>query len=70
MPIALTHRVGLGTDRQSFDLMPVDSEHTVVTETFDCTDSPDWLQEATQDGEGWIDAMTATLKNLETAATD
>lgn len=56
--------------RWGFDLMPVDSEHTVVTETFDCTDSPDWLQEATQDGEGWIDAMTATLKNLETAATD
>jgi hypothetical protein len=51
-----------------FDLTPVGDDSTVVTETFDCTASPEWLQEATKGGEGWVDAMTATLEKLEALA--
>jgi hypothetical protein len=38
---------------------------TVVTETFDCSRSPQDLREAVRDGEGWRDAMTASLARLE-----
>lgn len=41
---------------------------TVVTESFDCTRSPDWLHEATRNGEGWRHAMTASLARLELLA--
>jgi hypothetical protein len=51
-----------------FDLTPVSADRTLVTETFDCTASPDWLKEATNGGEGWIEAMTATLEKLEALA--
>jgi hypothetical protein len=37
----------------------------VVTETFDCTRSDQELREAVQEGEGWRDAMTASLARLE-----
>jgi hypothetical protein len=53
-----------------FEFTPLDADSTVVTETFDCTASPEWLQEATQGGEGWIDAMTTTLQKLDSLATD
>lgn len=52
-----------------FDFNPVGDDSTLVTETFDCTASPDWLKEATKGGEGWIPAMTATLEKLEELAT-
>jgi Polyketide cyclase / dehydrase and lipid transport len=51
--------------RWGFDLTPDGPERTIVTETFDCTDSPDWLKEATKGGDTWIDAMTTTLEKLE-----
>jgi len=41
---------------------------TVVTETFDCTRSPLNLREAVEEGEGWRDAMTASLARLELLA--
>jgi hypothetical protein len=41
---------------------------TLVTETFDCTRSPDDLREAVREGEGWRDAMTASLAKLELLA--
>jgi uncharacterized protein YndB with AHSA1/START domain len=53
-----------------FDLARVGSHSTVVTETFDCTASPAWLQEATEGGAGWIEAMTTTLEKLEELAAD
>jgi hypothetical protein len=56
--------------RWGYDLTPEGSERTIVTETFDCTDSPEWLKEATKGGDNWIDAMTATLEKLEVIATD
>jgi hypothetical protein len=56
--------------RWGYELTPESSERTVVTETFDCTDSPEWLKEATQGGDNWIDAMTASLQNLEAIAAE
>ena len=41
---------------------------TLVTETFDCSRSPQDLREAVRDGEGWRDAMTASLARLELLA--
>ena len=55
--------------RWGFDLTQVSPDSTIVTETFDCTESPVWLVEATKGGEAWIDAMTATLEKLEVVAT-
>jgi Polyketide cyclase / dehydrase and lipid transport len=51
-----------------FELAPLSADGTVVTETFDCTGSPAWLQEATKGGEGWIEAMTTTLQKLDSLA--
>ena len=56
--------------RWGFDLTPVGSDSTVVTETFDCTGSPAWLKEATKGGETWVEAMTTTLQKLEALATN
>ncbi len=36
----------------------------LVTETFDCSRSPEDLRKAVRDGEGWRDAMTASLARL------
>jgi uncharacterized protein YndB with AHSA1/START domain len=48
-----------------YQLTPVDPTTTDVTETFDCSRSPEWLREATKEGEGWLEAMTTSLENLE-----
>jgi uncharacterized protein YndB with AHSA1/START domain len=47
-----------------FELTPISDNVTDVTETFDCAASPDWLKQAVNGGERWIDAMTATLDKL------
>jgi hypothetical protein len=50
----------------SFDLVPVDAGgSTVVTETFDCSRSPEWLRKVLRGGERWIDSMTLTLEKLD-----
>lgn len=54
--------------RWGFDLSADGPGATMVTETFDCTRSPDDLRKATQEGEGWRDAMTASLLRLELLA--
>jgi uncharacterized protein YndB with AHSA1/START domain len=41
---------------------------TMVTETFDCSRSPEDLREAVKEGEGWRDAMTASLVKLDLLA--
>jgi uncharacterized protein YndB with AHSA1/START domain len=57
--------------RWSYELTPNATEDsggvegTLVTETYDCTRSPDWLRKAVKDGQRWVEAMTATLENLE-----
>lgn len=57
-----------GLYRWGYEFSPDGPGATLVTETFDCTRSPADLREAVQDGEGWRDAMTASLAKLELLA--
>lgn len=59
---------GPGGHRWGYSLLPTGPGHTLVTEVFDCSRSPEWLKTATHHGEEWRPAMTATLDKL--AATD
>jgi uncharacterized protein YndB with AHSA1/START domain len=54
--------------RWGWEFSPDGSGAAMVTETFDCTRSPEDLRKATQEGEGWRDAMTASLARLELLA--
>jgi Polyketide cyclase / dehydrase and lipid transport len=54
--------------RWGYELSPDGPGATLVTESFDCTRSPQDLREAVQEGEGWRDAMTASLARLELLA--
>jgi uncharacterized protein YndB with AHSA1/START domain len=57
-----------GRYRWGFELSPDGPGATMVTETFDCTRSGEDLRQAVQEGEGWRDAMTASLARLELLA--
>ena len=48
-----------------WQLEPLVGGRTRVTEFFDCSRSPDWLQQATKGGEGWRQQIEASLENLE-----
>ena len=48
-----------------WQLEPLDAAHTRVTEFFDCSRSPDWLQKAVKGGEGWRPEIEASLEKLE-----
>jgi uncharacterized protein YndB with AHSA1/START domain len=54
--------------RWGYELAPDGPGATQVTETFDCSRSPEELRQAVRDGEGWRDAMTASLARLELMA--
>ena len=54
-----------GQHRWSYHLSPVDSRSTLVTETYDCSRSPEWLRKAVRGGNRWIDSMTASLEKLD-----
>jgi hypothetical protein len=47
-----------------WELEALDADHTRVTEFFDCSRSPAWLQKATKGGETWRKGMEASLENL------
>jgi uncharacterized protein YndB with AHSA1/START domain len=47
-----------------FDLIPDGPNATVVTETYDCSDSPESVREAVDNGNAWMAAMTKTLERL------
>lgn len=51
--------------RWRFDLIPDGPNATVVTETYDCTDSPESVQEAVDNGNAWLTGMTETLERLD-----
>ncbi len=51
--------------RWRFDLTPDGPGATVVTETYDCSDSPEQVRQAVDNGNSWIDGMTRTLERLE-----
>jgi uncharacterized protein YndB with AHSA1/START domain len=59
---------GPGRYRWGFEFAPDGIGATMVTETFDCTRSDGDLREAVREGEGWRDAMTASLVKLELLA--
>jgi hypothetical protein len=54
--------------RWRYELSPDGPGATIVTEMFDCSRSPEDLRKAVRDGEGWRDAMTASLVKLELLA--
>jgi hypothetical protein len=51
--------------RWSYELEPIGPSETVVTETFDCTQAPDWLRNAVKNGYRWLESMTSTLEKLD-----
>jgi uncharacterized protein YndB with AHSA1/START domain len=62
------HEAAIGDcygQRWIYELEPIDSRTTVVTETYDCTRSPEWLRTELRNGEHWAESMTKTLENLE-----
>jgi uncharacterized protein YndB with AHSA1/START domain len=48
-----------------WELEALDASRTRVTEFFDCSRSPDWLQKAVKGGEQWRPGIEASLENLE-----
>ncbi len=54
--------------RWGYELSPDGPGATLVTETFDCTRSPQGLRDAVREGEEWRDAMAASLTRLELLA--
>ena len=50
--------------RWRFDLAPDGPNATVVTETYDCTDSPQEVRDAVDNGNAWLTGMTKTLERL------
>jgi hypothetical protein len=51
--------------RWRFDLVPDGLDATVVTETYDCSDSPERVRQAVDNGNAWIEGMTKTLERLD-----
>ena len=54
--------------RWGWELAPDGPGATLVTETFDCSRSPEDLREAVREGEVWRDAMIASLARLDLLA--
>jgi uncharacterized protein YndB with AHSA1/START domain len=53
--------------RWGFRLVGAEEGATLVTETFDCSGSPEWLKKAVRGGQRWVESMTLTLERLESA---
>jgi hypothetical protein len=51
--------------RWQFDLTPDGPDATVVTETYDCSDSPESVRQSVDNGNGWVEAMTTSLERLD-----
>jgi uncharacterized protein YndB with AHSA1/START domain len=58
----LGHQWGWELDREG-------PSATMVTEFFDCAQAPTWLQQATENGTQWIEAMRTSLERLAELAT-
>lgn len=50
--------------RWSYHLEPLGPGATVVTESYDCSTAPAWLQKAVKGGQRWQRSMEATLDNV------
>ena len=55
--------------RWRFDLTPDGPDATLVTETYDCTESPESVREAVANGNAWLAGMTKTLERLDQLCT-
>jgi uncharacterized protein YndB with AHSA1/START domain len=55
--------------RWRYDLTQDGPNTTVVTETYDCTDSPESVREAVDNGNAWLAGMTKTLARLDQLCT-
>jgi uncharacterized protein YndB with AHSA1/START domain len=55
--------------RWRFDLVPDGPGATVVTESYDCTDSPESVRKAVDNGRAWLAGMTETLERLDRLCT-
>jgi hypothetical protein len=51
--------------RWSYELTAEAPNATLVTESYDCTRSPEWLRTAVKDGRRWLDSMTESLERLD-----
>jgi uncharacterized protein YndB with AHSA1/START domain len=51
--------------RWIYELTPLGSRSTLVTETYDCTRAPEWLRNAVRGGVRWTASMTETLAKLD-----
>ena len=51
--------------RWRFDLIPDGPDATVVTETYDCSDSPEQVRQSVDNGNAWIEGMIKTLERLD-----
>jgi uncharacterized protein YndB with AHSA1/START domain len=51
--------------RWIYDLTPDGPDATIVTETYDCTQAPEWLRRAVKNGQRWVTSMTVTLERLD-----
>jgi hypothetical protein len=56
--------------RWTYNLEPLDSGATLVTETYDCSRAPAWLRRAVRGGERWRASMTLTLEKLDALSRD
>lgn len=50
--------------RWSYQLTPAGPGATLVAEIYDCTQAPEWLRKAVENGQRWVASMTTTLENL------
>ena len=55
--------------RWSYQLTPAGPGATLVTETYDCTQAPEWLRKAVKNGQRWVTSMTTTLENIDRQCT-
>jgi hypothetical protein len=64
---------GIGTrlgHRWGYELVAAGPSATDVTEIFDCSGAPEWLREATDNGNLWMEGMAASLQRLDEQCTE
>ena len=55
--------------RWTFELTPVGTDATIVTETYDCSRAPEKQRVGMENGKVWVDSMTRTLERLDALCT-
>ena len=51
--------------RWGYELEADGAGAVIVTEIFDCSEAPEWLRNVLDDGNRWVESMTATLERLD-----